>query len=82
MDFNERVLEWKDKVVSILLDVNRNEFLKESYNGTLKEVGEDYIVLVTNNPNFHIAELLLRKDIIISIWLYNEDYLKNKEKLI
>lgn len=79
MDFNEKMLDWKDKKVSILLDVHRNEFLKESYSGTLKEIGDDYIVLVTNNPNFHIAELLLRKDVILSIWLYNEEYLKNKE---
>jgi len=68
MLFYNKLNELKDTKVSILLDLNKCSLFKESYSGIIKEIGDDYIILDTNNSNFFIKSLLLRKDLIVSIW--------------
>jgi hypothetical protein len=81
MNLNDKIDLLKGEVVSVLLDLNKNHLLKESYNGTLTETGEDYIILETNNPNFHIKTLIIKKNLILSVWIYSEngkDFFNNK----
>ena len=71
-DFAEELNSWLGKRVSVLLSLNRSALLKESYNGIITKTGEDYIELSINNPAFHIKTLLIRKEIILSLWEYKK----------
>lgn len=66
--FVDKLNELKNKQVSLLLDLNKNNLLKESYCGIVEEVGEDYVVLNPNNPSFFIKRLYIKKELIISVW--------------
>jgi hypothetical protein len=65
--------------VSLLIDVNRNEILKESYNDLITEIGDDYVLLDTNNPDFHVKSLLIKADMILSVWEFNTESKYYKE---
>jgi len=71
----------KGKTVSILVDVNRNHLFKESYNGIIDEVGEDFIVLDTNNDKFHIKKIIIQKELVLSVWEFNMKNYSRKDKL-
>ncbi len=66
------------ETVSILLLLPKTETskLNETYNGILREVTDGVLVLDTNNPSFHIKEVVCKCDLVISMWIYKEKYKK------
>lgn len=68
----EKIGELLGKTVSVLIDVNRNHILKESYSGIFEEIGEDYVVVDLNNPKFYIKRAVFKLDLILSVWEYAE----------
>lgn len=73
MNFIQQLEQLKGKPVSLLIDINRNETFKESYSGKITEIGDDFVILDTDNPQFHVKNLLIKSDLILSVWEFNTD---------
>ena len=65
--------EYIGRFVSVLIDGKDGKV--ENYLGTITHFDAEppIIVLAPNNPNFNVCEILIRPDIIRSIWVYKDN---------
>ena len=75
---DEEILKrYVGQTVSILLHIPKIEGgdKKETYNGILSEVTKGVLFLNTNNPKFHIKEIVCKCELVISLWVLNKPLL-------
>lgn len=63
--------------VSILVDAKDKI---ENDVGYLEEWDGKYVTLRCENPNFDVKTIILRKDVIRSIWVYKDKEMKYRKK--
>jgi len=58
------------KTISVLLTGKDNK--KEAYTGVLEEIQGDYLILKFLNTAHTIDRVVVRKDVIESMWIYKD----------
>jgi len=56
--------------ISVLFTGRNN--IKEAYTGMVEEVGEDHIILKFFDSAHTIDRIIVKKDVVESIWIYKE----------
>ena len=83
-DFSELIEE--EKILSVMIDVLKDNGKYESYTGMIINQGVDFVELNTNvNGKGAWEKVIISKDFIKSIWIYKKTtgYLnKNRKKVV
>ncbi len=69
MDWNT----YKGKVVSVLITGKDDK--TENYIRAIEDITDDgFMILNPNNPNFNIAKIIFRIELIKSVWIYSDPF--------
>lgn len=73
MDLERKLKKFIGERVSVLIDTSKCCVNRKSYGGILKEVGEDYIVIDASKSQWDIQDIILTRELILSVWTYKKN---------